>query len=133
MVTTKGPTILLDVDGKHRRKYVPHVVCASGAAVEGLIMGPAQHPSVHVFRSLFGEKAYGQQYVVHSIGDNATLTCGTLWVKFCLTEYRHPTPRRALVVAAHVLSSAIGSPVDAATAVGASEGIAAVPMPAVRA
>jgi len=40
VVSTDGPTVLLDVDEEHRRKNVAHVVRASGAAVEY----PAQTP-----------------------------------------------------------------------------------------
>jgi len=34
VVATDGPTVLLDVDGEHRRKNVAHVVRASSAAPE---------------------------------------------------------------------------------------------------
>jgi len=87
VVTTDGPTVLLDVDGEHRRENVAHVVRASGAAVPG----PAQHPTLRTARSFHGAEAVGQRYAVDRIADYATLPDGTLRVQVYWTGYPQPT------------------------------------------
>jgi len=61
VVSADGPTVLLDVDGEHRRENVAHVVRASGAAVPG----PAQHPALRTARSFHWAEADGQRYSVY--------------------------------------------------------------------
>ena len=87
MVSTDGPTVLLDVDQEHRRKNVAHVVRASGAAVPG----PAQHPALRTARSFHRAEANGQRYAVDRIADHATLPDGTLRVQVYGTVYPQPT------------------------------------------
>jgi len=77
VVSTNGPTVLLDVDGEHRRENVTQVVRASGAAVPG----PAQNPALRTARSFHGAEANGQRYAVDRIADHATLPDGTLRVQ----------------------------------------------------
>ena len=77
VVSTDGPTVLLDVDGEHRHEKVARVVRASGTAAEP----PAQHPAWRASRSFHGAEADGQSYVVDSIADHATLADGTLPVQ----------------------------------------------------
>ena len=77
VVSTDGPTDLLDVDREHRRANVAHVVRASGMAAES----PSQHPALRAARSFHGAEADGQSYVVDSIADHATLADGTLRVQ----------------------------------------------------
>jgi len=52
VVSTDVITVLLDVDGEHRRENVAHVVRSSGAAVPG----PAQHPALRTARSSMGQR-----------------------------------------------------------------------------
>jgi len=87
VVSTDGPTVLLNVDGEHRRENVAHVVRASGAAAEY----PVQHPALRAARSFHGARADGQQYAVDRIADHATLPDGTLRVQVYWTGYPHPT------------------------------------------
>jgi len=77
VVTTDGPTVLVDVDREHRRENVAHVVRASGTAAEST----AQHPALRAARSLHGAEADGQRYAVDRIADHATLPDGTIWVQ----------------------------------------------------
>ena len=87
VVSTDGPTVLLDVDGEHRRENVGHVVRASGAAVSG----PAQHPAPRVARSFRGAEAYGQPYadghcpssVMIALGDSICMK-GMICIGLCL-------------------------------------------------
>ena len=55
VVSTDGPTVLLDVNGQHRREKVAHIVRASGAAVPG----PAHHPALPTARSFYEAEADG--------------------------------------------------------------------------
>jgi len=87
VVSTDGPTVLLDVDGEHRRENVAHVVRASGTAAES----PAQHPALRAARSFHGAEADGQRYAVDRIADHATLPDGTLRVQVYWTGYPQPT------------------------------------------
>jgi len=73
VVSTNGPTVLLDVDGEHGQETVAHVFRASGAAVPG----PARHPALRTARSFHGAEADGQRYAVDWIADHATLPDGT--------------------------------------------------------
>jgi len=86
VVSTDGQTVLLDVDGEHRRENVAHVVRASGAAASG----PAQHPALRAARSFHGAEADGQQYAVDRMADHATLPDGTLRVQVYWTGYPQP-------------------------------------------
>jgi len=86
VVSTDGPTVLLDVDGEHRRENVAYVVCASRAAVPG----PAEHPALRAARSFHGAEADGQRYAVDHIADHATLPDGTLRVQVYWTGYPQP-------------------------------------------
>jgi len=81
VVSTDGPTVLLDVDREHRRENVAHVVRASGTAAES----PAQHPALQAARSFHGAEADGQRYAVDRIADHARLPDGTLRVQVCWT------------------------------------------------
>jgi len=83
VVSTDGPTVLLDVDGEHRRENVSHVVRASGAAVPG----PAQHPAMRTARSFHRAEADGQRSAVDRMADHATLPDGTLRVRVYWTGY----------------------------------------------
>jgi len=87
VVSTDGPTVLLDVDGEHRRENVAQVVRASGAAVPG----PAQHPALRTARSFHGAEPDGQRYAVDRIADHTTLPDGTLRVQVYWTGYPQPT------------------------------------------
>jgi len=87
VVSTDGPTVLLDVDGEHRRENVAHVLRASGAAVPG----PAQHAALRTARSFHGAEADGQRYAVDRIADHATIPDGTLRVQVYWTGYPQPT------------------------------------------
>jgi len=87
VVSTDGPTVILDVDGEHRRKNVAHVVRASDAAVPG----PAQHPALRTARSFHGAEADGQRYAVDRIADHTKLPDGTLRVQVYWTGYPQPT------------------------------------------
>ena len=87
VVSTDGPTVLLDVDGEHRRENVAHVVRASGTAAAS----PAQHPALRAARSFHGAEADGQRYAVDRIADHATLPDGTLRVQVYWTGYPQPT------------------------------------------
>jgi len=64
-----GPTVLLDVYGKHLRENVAHVFRASGAADPG----PAQHPALRTARFFHGAEADGQRYAADRIADHGTL------------------------------------------------------------
>jgi len=87
VVSTDGPTVLLDVDGEHRRENMAQVVRASGAAVPG----PSQHPALRTARSFHGAEADGQRYAVDRIADHATLPDETLRVQVYRTGYPQPT------------------------------------------
>jgi len=87
VVSTDGPTVLLDVDGEHRRTNVAHAVRTSGAAVPG----PAQHPALRAARSFHEAEADGQRYAVDRIADHATLPDGTQRVQVYWTGYPQPT------------------------------------------
>jgi len=87
VVSTDGPTVLLDVDGEHHLENVAHVVGASGAAA----LGPAQHPALRTARSFHGAEADGQRYAVDRIADHTTLPEGTLRVQVYWTGYHQPT------------------------------------------
>jgi len=87
VVCTDGPTVLLDVDGEHRREIKAHVVRASGAAVPG----SAQHPEMRTARSFHVAEADSQRYAVDRIADHATLPDGSLRVQVFWTGYPHPT------------------------------------------
>ena len=87
VVSTDGPTVLLDVDGEHRRENVAHVVRASGTAAES----PAQHPALRAARSFHGAEAEVQRYGVDRISDHATLPDGTLRVQVYCTGHPQPT------------------------------------------
>jgi len=87
VVSTDGPTVLLDVDGEHRRENVAHVVRASGTAADS----PAHHPALRAARLFDGGEADGQRYAVDRIADHATLPDGTLRVQVYWTEYPQPT------------------------------------------
>jgi len=87
VVSTDGPTVLLDVDGEHRRENVADVVRASGAAVPG----PAQHPALRTARSFHGAEADGQRYAVDRIVVHGTLPDGTVRVQVYWTGYPEPT------------------------------------------
>jgi len=87
VVSTDCPTVLLDVDGEHRRGNMAHVVRASGAAVPG----HAQHPGLRTARSLHGAEADGQRYAVDRLADYATLPNGTLRVQVYWTGCPQPT------------------------------------------
>jgi len=87
VVSTDGPTVLLDVDGEHHRENVALVVPASGAAVPG----PAQHPALRTARSFHGAEADGQRYAANRIADHARLPDGTLRVQVYWTGCPQPT------------------------------------------
>jgi len=87
VVSTDGPTVLLDADGEHRRENVAHVVRASGTAAEY----PAQHAALPAARSFHGAEADGQRNAVDRIADHATLPDGTLRVHVYWTGYPQPT------------------------------------------
>jgi len=87
VVSTYCPTVLLDVDGEHRRENMAHVVRASVAAVPG----PAQHPALRTTRSFHGAEADGQRYAVDRIADHATLPDRTLRVQVYWTGRPQPT------------------------------------------
>ena len=87
VVATDGLTVLLDVEGEHRRENVTQVVRASGVAAEG----PAQHPALRVARSFHGTEADGQLHAVDRMADHAVLPEGTLRVQAYWTGYPQPT------------------------------------------
>ena len=87
VVSTEGPTVLLDVDGEHRRENVAHGVRASGAAVPA----PAQHPALRKARSFRRAEADGQRYAVDRIAGHATLPDGALRVQDYWTGYPQPS------------------------------------------
>jgi len=87
VVSTDGPTVLLDVDGEHRRENAAHVVRASGAAFPG----PAQHLALRMGRFFHRAESDGQQHAVERIADNTTLPDGTLRVQVYWTGHPHPT------------------------------------------
>jgi len=87
VVSTDGPTVLLDVNGEHHRENFAHVVRASGKAAEY----PAQHPALRTARSFHWAEADGQRYAVDRIADHATLPDSTLRVHVYWTGYPQPT------------------------------------------
>ena len=146
VVSTDGPTVLLDVDGEHRRENVAHVVRASGTAAES----PAQHPALRAARSFHGAEADGQRYAVDRIANHATLLDGTLRVQVYWTGYPHPNWMDAANAAHEKLrvdlrrAARLGlphtsanpppaAPSDSATAIGTASSGAAAPPQAVRA
>jgi len=146
VVSTDGPTVLLDVDGEHRRENVAHVVRASGMAAEY----PAQHPALRAARSFHGAEAEGQRYAVDRIADHATLPDGILRVQAYWTGYpqptwmdaadaSHETLRVYLRRAAHLglphtsADPPPAVPQDVAPDGGAASGGATAPPPAIRA
>jgi len=146
MVSRDGLTVLLDVDGEHRRENVAHVVRAWGAAAEYL----AQHPALREARSFHGAEADGQQYAVNRIADRATLPDGSLRAHIYWTGYPHPTSMDAANAPHETLrvylrrATRLGlphtsadpppaAPLDAAPAIGTATSSAAAPPPAVRA
>lgn len=141
-----GPTVLLDVRGEHRRKNASHVVHASDAAFSG----PTQQPALQVARSFHGEEADGQRYAVERIADHTTWPYGTLRVHVSWTWYLHANwmdvtdaqheklhaylRRAARLGLPHASAdSTRAAPCDAVPAVGAAEGVAGAPPPAIRA
>jgi len=146
VVATDGHTVLLDVDGEHRRENVARVVRVSGAAFEDF----AQHPALRVARSFHGMAAVGQRDAVNRIADHATLLGETLRVQVYWTGYPSPTlidaadaPHETLRVYMR-RTARLGLPhtsadpppaalCDTAPAVGFAESGAAAPPPTVRA
>jgi len=146
VVSRDGPTVLLDVDGDHRRVNVAHVVRASCAAVPG----PAQHPALRTARSFHGAEVDGQRYAVDRIADHATLPDGTLRVQVYWTGYPQPTGMDAVDAPHETLrvylrrATRLGLPRTSAdppptpsrapgATVGAAAGVAAPSPPTVRA
>jgi len=86
VVSTDGPTVLLDVDGEHRRENIAHVIRASGSAAEY----PAHYPALREARSYHGTEADGQRYAVDRIADYATLPDRALRIQVYWTGYPQP-------------------------------------------
>jgi len=146
VVSTDGPTVLLDVDGEHRRENVAHVLRALGTAAEY----PAQHAALRAARSFHEAEADCQRNALDRIADHATLPDGTLRVNVYWTGYPQPTwmdaadgshetlrvylRRVAHLGLPHTSADASRAvPHDAAPDGGAASGGAAAPPPAVRA
>jgi len=87
VVSSDGPTVLLELDGEHRREKVAHVVRASAAAATD----PAQHPALRMAHSFHGNETDGQHYASDRIVYHATLPQWTLRVQIYWTGYPHPT------------------------------------------
>jgi len=88
VVAVQGPTVVLDVDGEHRRENITHVVRAGAGPT--LPAAPA-HPALRTIRAFHGTEEDGQRYAVDRIADRATLPDGTLRVKVYWTGYPAPT------------------------------------------
>jgi len=144
--STDGPTVLLDVDGEHRRENVAHVVRASGTAAES----PVHHPALRAARFFHGAEADGQRYAVDRIADHATLPDGSLRVQVYWTGFPQPTWMDAADASHETLrvylrrAARLGLPhtsadpppavpQDTAPDGGAASGGAAAPPPAIRA
>jgi len=146
VVSRAGPTVLLEVDGGHRRENVALVVRASGAALPGT----AKHPALRMARSFHAAEVDGQRYARDRIADQATFPDGTLRVQVYWTGNPHctlidavdapdETLRVQLLHAARLgLPHTSAQPPPAASkatgpTVGATAGVAPPPPPAVRA
>jgi len=146
VVSTDGPTVLLDEKGEHRRENVAHVDPASGTAADA----PAHHLALRAARSFYEADADGQRYAVDRIADHATLPDGNLRVHVYWTGYPQPTwmdatdaphetlrvylRRAARLRVPHTSADPPPAvPQDVASDGGAALGGAAAPPPAIRA
>jgi len=87
VVRLEGPTAVLDINGKHGREKIVHLVrSSSGPAAE-----PPLHPALDSTVRPHGPSPYGHTYHIYKILDHADGEDGRLLVKVTWTGYEDAT------------------------------------------